>query len=140
MVSDNKQEVNINKENENPSRTFESDKSFFKNKQKNNNSFTRSKTQEVIVVPCEIEMPTELHSLIEMSILPELNCNFEEFVNDRFVERMRQILTNPEEFGKLMLSSVLKSHCLLNNENMLFEKVVSVVRKDNDDDQRGIVK
>jgi hypothetical protein len=38
--------------------------------------------------------------------------SFEEWVNICFKERMNQILTDPKEFGKLILQPLCQSYCL----------------------------
>ncbi len=77
-----------------------------------------------------------IFTLIKMSLLSDLHCSFEDFVTARFIERMQQILTDPEEYGKLMLEPVLRSHAMLHNENDLFSKVVSIARKDEQEIRR----
>ncbi len=98
-------------------------------KQEDDKSFKIKEYEEKTIVPCRVTMSQDLHILIKMSLLPDLHCSFEEFVTDRFMERMQQILMDSEKFDKLMLEPVLRSHAMLNNENELWQ-VVSVVRKD----------
>jgi hypothetical protein len=38
--------------------------------------------------------------------------SFEEWVNICFKERMEQIVTDPKEFGKVVLSEIRRNHCL----------------------------
>lgn len=118
--------------------TVECPKEFFESllkrpeapKHEDDKSFKVQRIEEMIAVPCEIEMSQDLHILIKMSLLPDLHCSFEDFIIARFLERMRQILTDPEEYGKLMLEPVLRSHAMLHNENELFGKIASIVRKE----------
>ena len=118
--------------------TIECPKEFFENllkrpapcKYEDDKSFTVNEYEEKIAVPCNVKMSNQIHELIKFTLLPELDISFEEFVTERFIERMQQILTDPEEYGKLMLESVLRSHCILQNQNEIFGKVVSIARKD----------
>ena len=38
--------------------------------------------------------------------------SFQEWVNICFQERMEQIVTDPKEWGKLLLNPILRGHCL----------------------------
>jgi hypothetical protein len=57
-----------------------------------------------------------LYTLIDREILEKIypagKMSFEEFVNKCFKERMNQILSDPKEFGKLILGSLVQAHCL----------------------------
>jgi hypothetical protein len=68
------------------------------------------------VIPVEIEIDSMLHSLIEHEILENVcvaqKMSFEEWVNICFKERMEQILTDPKEFGKLLLNPIRMGYCL----------------------------
>jgi hypothetical protein len=54
--------------------------------------------------------------MIEREILEKIHpagkISFEEWVNICFKERMDQILTDPKEFGKLLLGPLRQAHCL----------------------------
>ena len=54
--------------------------------------------------------------MIEKEILenirPANKVSFEEWVNICFKEGMDQILTDPKEFGKLLLGPLRQAHCL----------------------------
>ncbi len=70
-------------------------------------------TREVKVVSCEIEMSSELYEAITNTFLEYCGDDrIENFINDRFLERMKQILSDPAEFGKLMLDNVKAVHML----------------------------
>jgi hypothetical protein len=68
--------------------------------------------QDRTVVPVEIETSSQLHELVTTTILKYVNCTFEEWVNICYKERMKQILTDPKEFGELMLDDVRAAHGL----------------------------
>lgn len=77
--------------------------------------FTRASrdSHDVKVVPCEIEMSSELYEVITLTFLEYSgNTSIENFINNRFLERMKQILSDPTEFGKLMLENVKAVHML----------------------------
>ncbi|NOJ27094.1 MAG: hypothetical protein DA330_03685, partial [Nitrososphaera sp.] len=61
----------------------------------------------------EIEMSRELYEFITLTFLEYSgNDSIENFINDRFLERMKQIVSDPTEFGKLMLGNVKTVHML----------------------------
>jgi hypothetical protein len=65
--------------------------------------------ENLLVVPVEIEIDSLLYSLIEDQILENTGVDkisFEEWVNICFKERMEQILTDPREFGKIILNPI----------------------------------
>jgi hypothetical protein len=68
--------------------------------------------QNVTVVRAEIEMPDELYAVITRTILEYNWERLGDFITARFMERMKQIMTDPKEFGKLMLDGVKAAHCL----------------------------
>lgn len=68
------------------------------------------KYQKIKAVPVEIEVPRELDNLVKMDILQELEISYSEWVERCYRERMKQILTDPAEFGKLVLPSVMRGH------------------------------
>lgn len=79
---------------------------------------SRSSTNEqVYAVPCEIEMSSELYEAIRIGFDHAIQFRYgsiEAFVQDRFIERMQQILSDPTEFGKFMLDDFIHSHGLQN--------------------------
>lgn len=70
--------------------------------------------RQVRVVSCEIEIPNELYETITLTFLEYCPISIEEFINNRFMELMKQILSDPSEFGKLMLDNVRALHNLQN--------------------------
>lgn len=72
--------------------------------------------EDLVVVPVEIEIQSELYNLIQMDILDNVavpnKMSFQEWVNICFRERMEQIVTDPKEFGKLLLNPIRRGHCL----------------------------
>jgi hypothetical protein len=70
-----------------------------------------AKYQKIEAVPVEIEVPRELDALVKIDILEELGISYSEWVERCYKERMKQILTDPAEFGKVLLWNVKSSHC-----------------------------
>jgi hypothetical protein len=72
--------------------------------------------EDLTVVPVEIEVDSMLYNLIQTDILQNIICpdrmSFQQWVNICFKERMDQILTDPKEFGKLLLNPIRRGHCL----------------------------
>src|ERR687883_151885 len=72
--------------------------------------------EDLVVVPVEIEIQSELYNLIQMDILEKVavadKISFQEWVNICFRERMEQIVTDPKERGKLLLNPIRRGHCL----------------------------
>lgn len=67
------------------------------------------------VVPVEIEIESLVYSLIKDKILENTGVDkiwFEEWVNICFKERMEQILTDPKQFGKIILNPIRRGYCL----------------------------
>lgn len=69
------------------------------------------KYQKITVVPVEIEVKRELDQLVKMDILENLGISYSEWVERCYKERMAQILTDPTEWGKLLLEDVKRGHC-----------------------------
>ena len=72
--------------------------------------------EDLAVVPVEIEIQSELYNLIQLDILKHFDAGhgmpFQEWVNICFQERMEQIITDPKEWGKLLLNPIRRGHCL----------------------------
>jgi hypothetical protein len=71
----------------------------------------------IVVTPVEIEIDCCLYNMIDREILENIRpdgdkMSFEEWVNICFKERMDQILTDPKEFGKLILGPLRQAYCL----------------------------
>jgi hypothetical protein len=67
--------------------------------------------KKVMSVPVEIEVPWELDQLVKMDILENLSISYSEWVERCYKERMKQILTDPKEFGEVLLWDVKRGHC-----------------------------
>ena len=69
-----------------------------------------------VVVPVEIEIDSMLYNLIQSDIPSHFDAGhdmpFQECVNICFKERMEQIITDPKEFGKLLLNQIRRNHCM----------------------------
>lgn len=62
-------------------------------------------------VPVEIEVPWELDQLVKLDILETLGITYSQWVERCYRERMKQILTNPTEFGHVLLWHIKNQHC-----------------------------
>jgi hypothetical protein len=69
------------------------------------------KYQKIVAVPVEIEVPGELDQLVKLDILENLGMTYSEWVEQCYRERMKQILTNPTEFGNLLLWHIKRQDC-----------------------------
>ena len=69
------------------------------------------KYQKIIAVPVEIEVPDEVDQLVKLDILETVGLTYSEWVERCYKERMKQILTDPTEWGKIMLDDVKRGHC-----------------------------
>ncbi len=49
---------------------------------------------------------------MKLSILEELGMTYAEWIEQCYLERMKQILTDPAEFGKLMLPHIKRGHLI----------------------------
>lgn len=69
------------------------------------------KYQKIVAVPVEIEVKSELDALVKTDILENLGISYSEWVERCYKERMKQILTDPAEFGKVLLWNIKRGHC-----------------------------
>ena len=69
------------------------------------------KNQRIVAVSVEIEIPGELDQLVKLDILENLGISYSEWVERCYIQRMKQILTDPTEFGKIMLWDIKRQHC-----------------------------
>jgi hypothetical protein len=67
---------------------------------------------QVTVIPVEIEVPWALDQLVKFEILSELGYSYRQWVEECYIHRMKEILTDPAEFGKVVLEPIKRSHCL----------------------------
>jgi hypothetical protein len=71
---------------------------------------------DLVVVPVEIEIDSMLYNLIQEDILAHFDVGkrmpLQEWVNICFKERMEQIVTNPKEFGKVVLNQIRRNNCM----------------------------
>ncbi len=58
----------------------------------------RVKLSDVVI---EIEVPTEIDSFTKFEILDEYGRTYKSWIQQCYLHRMREILTNPTEFGIL---------------------------------------
>lgn len=69
-----------------------------------------SKYEKIIAVPVEIEVSSYVDNFVKMEILEELEITYSEWVERCYKERLKEILTNPAEFGKVVLESKMRGH------------------------------
>jgi hypothetical protein len=80
-------------------------------------TYTRKSTEyqsDVMVIPIEIEVPTEIDSFTKTEILDEYGRTYKNWIQQCYLHRMREILTNPTEFGKVVLEEKKRDHCIQN--------------------------
>jgi hypothetical protein len=65
-------------------------------------------------VTVEIEASYELEEFVKFEILYEHVMTYPKWVEKCYVERMRQILDDPVEFGKAVLERKKSDHCIHN--------------------------
>jgi hypothetical protein len=73
-------------------------------------------TPKVTVIPVEIEVPWALDQLTKHEILDEIGYEYRDWIQECYLHRMRGILTDPTEFGKLVLGAKKRAHCLEDRE------------------------
>ena len=64
----------------------------------------------VQVIPVEIEVPSEIDTFAKREILVEYGRTYPKWIQDCYLHRMREILKNPAEFGKLVLEEKKRDH------------------------------
>jgi hypothetical protein len=69
-------------------------------------------TPKVTVVPVEIEVSWELDEFTKHEILDEIAYSYRDWIQECYLHRMKEILTNPAEFGKLVLEQKKRIHCI----------------------------
>jgi hypothetical protein len=66
------------------------------------------------VVVIEIGVPTEIDSFTKFEILDEYGRTYKSRIQQCYLHRMKEILTNPTEFGKVILEEKKRDHCIQN--------------------------
>lgn len=70
-------------------------------------TYTRKSTEyESDVIPIEIEVPCEIDQVYEYG------RTYTRWIRECYLHRMREILTNPTEFGKVVLENRKSAHCV----------------------------
>jgi hypothetical protein len=80
-------------------------------------TYSRQSTEhssDVIVIPVEIEVPSEIDAFTKSEILDEYGRDYKNCIQQCYLHRMREILTNPTEFGKVVLAEKKRDHCIQN--------------------------
>jgi hypothetical protein len=72
----------------------------------------------VIAIPVELEVSYELDSFVKHEILDEYGMTYPRWIQRCYLERMRQILSNPAEFGKVVLERKKSDHCIQNADDV----------------------
>jgi hypothetical protein len=66
----------------------------------------------VEVIPVEIEVPSEIDAFVKREILDEFGRTYPKWIQECYLLRIREILKNPAEFGKLVLEEKKRDHCI----------------------------
>ena len=74
------------------------------------------KYEKIIAVPVEIEVSRYVDNFVKMEILDELEITYSEWVEQCYKERLKEILTNPAEFGKVVLESKMRGHVVSDDD------------------------
>jgi hypothetical protein len=80
-------------------------------------TYSRQSTEyepDVTVIPVEIEVPSEIDAFTKNEILDEYGRDYKSWIQQCYLHRMGEILTNPEEFGKIVLEEKKRDHCIQN--------------------------
>jgi hypothetical protein len=73
--------------------------------------FGTFENQEVVVIPVgEIEVSPQLDRFVTDLILSEYGRDYRDWIQECYVERMKQILNDPTEFGKAVLKFKKTEH------------------------------
>jgi hypothetical protein len=67
---------------------------------------------EVTVVPVEIEVPWALDQFVKGEILDQFGRSYDNWIQECYLHRMKEIITNPAEFGKVVLEAKKRDHGL----------------------------
>jgi hypothetical protein len=79
---------------------------------------SREPRYKVVAVPIELEVSGELDSFVKHEILDEFGMTYPKWIQQCYIERMQQILSNPAEFGKAVLERKKSDHCIQNAEDV----------------------
>jgi hypothetical protein len=71
---------------------------------------------DVEVISVEIEVPTEIDEFTKFEILDEYGRTYKSWIQQCYLHRMKEILTNPTEFGKVVLEEKKRDHCIQNSD------------------------
>src|SRR5215207_11462395 len=66
----------------------------------------------VEVIPVEIEVPSEIDTFVKHEILDEFGRTYPKWIQECYLHRIREILKNPAEFGRLVLEEKKRDHCI----------------------------
>jgi hypothetical protein len=80
-------------------------------------TYSRQSTEhrsDVTVIPVEIEVSTEIDAFTKNEILDEYGRTYQSWIQQCYLHRMKEILTNPTEFGKVVLEEKKRDHCIQN--------------------------
>jgi hypothetical protein len=76
-----------------------------------------AKYEKIIAVPVEIEVTRYVDNFVKMEFLEELEITYSEWVERCYKERLKQILNDPGEFGKVILESKKRGH-VVNDDDL----------------------
>jgi hypothetical protein len=73
---------------------------------------------KVVAVPIELEVSGELDSFVKHEILDEYGMTYPKWIQLCYLKRMQQILSDPTEFGKVVLERKKSDHCIQNADDI----------------------
>jgi hypothetical protein len=79
---------------------------------------SREYRSKIIAVPIELEVSHELDSFVKHEILSEGELTYPQWIKRCYIERMRQILSDPTEFGKVVLERKKSDYCIQNADDL----------------------
>ena len=80
------------------------------------NRQSSERRSDVTVIPIELEIPSEIDAFTKFEILDGHGRTYKNWIQQCYLHRMREILTNPTEFGKVVLEEKKRDHCIQNGD------------------------
>jgi hypothetical protein len=74
---------------------------------------------KIVAVPIELEVSSELDSFVKHEILDEYGTTYPKWIQQCYIERMQQTLSDPADFGKVVLERKKSDHCIQNADDIV---------------------